>query len=81
MKFIEIKCFYLFTAKKNDDHVRVINLHTSMRVLLRGFKKKVVDLCFEALSSNLLACVDLEGTLFIFEIFEEDGNVKYLFQI
>uniref|UniRef100_T2MBE8 Enhancer of mRNA-decapping protein 4 n=1 Tax=Hydra vulgaris TaxID=6087 RepID=T2MBE8_HYDVU len=67
---------YVLPSKKNDDHVRVINLVTSMRVLLRGFTMKVIDLCFESLTSNLLACVDQEGTLFIFEILEEDGTVK-----
>lgn len=68
---------YVLKAKGSaDDHVRVINHHTSSRVLLRGFKKCVEDVNFESFKSNQLACVDSEGTLFVFDIFETEGNVK-----
>lgn len=72
--------YYLLAKGSADDHVRVINHHTSSRVLLRGFKKCVEDVNFESFKSNQLACVDSEGTLFVFDIFETEGNVKYLFE-
>ena len=71
---------FFHLAKGNpDDHIRVINRHTSSRVLLRGLKKKVVDISFESYKSNQLACLDSEGTLCIFHIFETEENVKYPF--
>ena len=76
-----VTTYFLVIPGKGDkeDHVRVINYQTSTRLLLRGPKKKVVDICFESFNSNQLACVDSEGTLHVFKILEKDGIIKYLF--
>ena len=74
---------YFFEAKSADDNdtVRVINQHTSERVLLKGFKKRVVDISFESLKSNRIACVDSEGTLYVYEISNGKNKVEYPFQL
>jgi len=68
--------YVLIIKSTSDCHVRVINHHTSDRVLLRGFKKKISDIGFESFKSNRLACVDTEGTVYLYDIFENDSTVK-----
>ena len=68
------------SAKEDkSDQIRVINHQTSTRQLVHGPKKEVVDICFESVQSNRLACVDSEGTLFIYNIEETNpGKIKYV---
>ena len=72
---------FLFLARNKDegDSVRVMNQHTSNRVLIKGLKKRVVDIAFESFKSNRLACVDSAGNLHMYEISEGSSAVKYLF--
>ena len=84
LQFGNIECSYLislcFLVKPNaDETVRVVNYHTSHRHLLRGFKRKVEDIVFESFKSNRLACIDSEGTVFVFNIYESGEDIKYLF--
>ena len=81
---VNTECSYFislwFLVKPNaDETVRVVNYHTSHRHLLRGFKRKVEDIAFESFKSNRLACIDSEGTVFVFNIYESGEDVKYLF--
>ena len=38
-----------------------------------------MDLAFASIDSKLFACVDGEGSLFVFEITEDASNIKYPF--
>ncbi|XP_006822030.2 enhancer of mRNA-decapping protein 4-like [Saccoglossus kowalevskii] len=57
--------------------VRVINSQTSERVLLKGFVGIVVDLSFAHITSNTLACIDEQGNLFVWDLYETDGKILY----
>ncbi|XP_077982261.1 enhancer of mRNA-decapping protein 4-like [Glandiceps talaboti] len=61
--------------------VRVIDRNTSERVLLKGFVGVVIDLAFGHLNSNTLACIDEQGNLFVWDLFEQDGKITTVAKI
>ena len=70
----------IFLVKTSrDEHVRVINHHTSSRVLLKGFDGKVTDIRFGGPEENHLACMDTAGNLRVFLLAEDDSILKYPF--
>eukprot|EP00794_Sanderia_malayensis_P018597 gene18597-20463_t len=73
---------YVVGVRTNrDEHIRVINHHTSSRVLLKGFDGKVTDLEFGGPQENHLACLDVKGNLRIYHLYEENDLVNHLRQL
>ncbi|MGH0146022.1 UNVERIFIED_CONTAM: hypothetical protein FKN15_007624 [Acipenser sinensis] len=56
--------------------IRVLNVGTAERTLLKGFTGGVTDLAFAHLNSNQLACVDEAGNLFVWQLTEENGKIQ-----
>ncbi|XP_041124346.1 enhancer of mRNA-decapping protein 4-like [Polyodon spathula] len=56
--------------------IRVLNVGTAERTLLKGFTGGVTDLAFAHLNSNQLACVDEAGSLFVWQLTEENGKIQ-----
>ncbi|XP_033897068.3 enhancer of mRNA-decapping protein 4-like isoform X2 [Acipenser ruthenus] len=56
--------------------IRVLNIGTAERTLLKGFTGGVTDLAFAHLNSNQLACVDEAGNLFVWQLTEENGKIQ-----
>ncbi|XP_041077715.1 enhancer of mRNA-decapping protein 4 isoform X2 [Polyodon spathula] len=56
--------------------IRVLNIGTAERTLLKGFTGGVTDLAFAHLNSNQLACVDEAGSLFVWQLTEENGKIQ-----
>ena len=48
--------------------LRLIHQQTNSRTLLKGFTGPLLDVVFAADSSNLLACVDQGGNLFVWDL-------------
>ena len=66
-------------VSSKNEHVRVINHKTSSRVLLKGFEGKVTSIMFRGPDDSHLACMDMIGSIRVFLIFEENGELKYPF--
>ncbi|XP_014680803.1 PREDICTED: enhancer of mRNA-decapping protein 4-like isoform X2 [Priapulus caudatus] len=59
-----------------DGIVRLVNRKSAERVLLRNFVGCVCDIAFAYINSHiLLACVDEPGSLFVYEITEDNGKM------
>ena len=48
--------------------LRLIHQQTNSRTLLKGFTGPLLDVAFAADLSNLLACVDQGGNLFVWDL-------------
>ena len=61
---------------RNGYVLRLIHQETNNRVLLKGFVGAIVDVAFYHANSNLLACVDEGGNLYIWDLdkSEEDAS-------
>lgn len=61
--------------------VRVLKPQTGERTLVKGMTGEVKDLAFSYSSTDvLLACVDEIGSLYVYEIIEQDGKLNLLFR-
>lgn len=62
---------------KSGGVVRVINMKSSERSLLKGFSGRVSDIAFAHLSTYILGAVDEMGNMFIYEILEsQNGKIE-----
>ena len=63
------KDFFCACAGKNGGVVRVLNMATSDRTLLKNFSGRVTDVAFAHLQNDvILGAVDEMGNMFIYEI-------------
>ena len=53
---------------RNGYVLRLIHQETNSRALLKGFVGAIVDVAFYHTNSNLLACVDEGGNLYIWDL-------------
>lgn len=58
--------------------IRVLQLASTERTLLKGFTGAVTDLAFAHLDSNLLGCVDEAGNMFIWQLTSQNSKIQYL---
>ena len=65
---------------KNGHVLRLIQQKTNNRSLLKGFVGAIVDVAFFHANSNLLACMDEGGNLYIWDLdkSKEDTKVQTL---
>ncbi|XP_077542100.1 enhancer of mRNA-decapping protein 4 homolog Ge-1 isoform X5 [Haemaphysalis longicornis] len=71
--------YALRTADSSAGVVRVLNLQTGVRVLLRGFRGLIRDMAFARLMSPvLIAVVDAFGTLCVYEVHNSDKSTLWL---
>ncbi|XP_065827516.1 enhancer of mRNA-decapping protein 4-like isoform X2 [Oscarella lobularis] len=56
--------------------IRVIHVQTRNRTLLKGMQGRVADLGFANKQSNLFACVDQAGSIFIWNLELENNEIK-----
>lgn len=56
--------------------IRIIQLITKDRTLLKKFTGQVVDLSFAHNSSNMLAAIDEGGNLFVYDLDNAKGDIS-----
>ena len=61
---------------RNGYVLRLIQQETNSRVLLKGFVGAVVDVAFCHVDSNLLACIDQGGNLYIWDLDKTSEETK-----
>ncbi|KAE9599139.1 putative transcription factor WD40-like family [Lupinus albus] len=54
--------------------IRVLNINTALRYLLRGHTQKVTDMAFFAEDLHLLASASTDGRIFVWKINEDPGD-------
>lgn len=59
--------------------VRLLNPETATRTLIKGFVGTISELAFSHKDSNMLACVDEGGNVYIWVIHEKNGKLEYPF--
>lgn len=59
--------------------VRLLNPETATRTLIKGFVGTISELSFSHKDSNMLACVDEGGNVYIWVIHEKNGKLEYPF--
>lgn len=57
--------------------IRVLQLGSTERSLLKGFTGAVTDLAFAHLDSTLLGCVDEAGNMFIWQLTSHSSKIQY----
>ncbi|XP_038067603.1 enhancer of mRNA-decapping protein 4-like isoform X2 [Patiria miniata] len=55
--------------------LRILNKHTSVRALLKGFEDIITDVAFAHHQSNVLGCIDRLGNLTVWQINDIDGKI------
>ena len=55
--------------------VRIINMRTNERALLKGFSGRVTDIAFAHLPDLILGAVDEMGNMFIYDIQNDNGRL------
>ncbi|MFT7799988.1 enhancer of mRNA-decapping protein 4-like [Arapaima gigas] len=68
---------YTIRGANNYAMIRVLNLRTTERTLLKGFAGTVTDLAFAHLDSSQLACVDEAGNLYVWQFSSSGGKIQY----
>ena len=72
--------FIILTVLGKDSFVlRIINRKTALRALIKGFTGSIEDVAFAHYNSNVLACTDSAGDIFVWTIYEENDRIKYPF--
>ncbi|KAK7160200.1 hypothetical protein R3I93_007983 [Phoxinus phoxinus] len=66
---------YAIRGANNHSMIRVLQLGSTERSLLKGFTGAVTDLAFAHLDSNLLACVDEAGNMFIWQLTSHNSKI------
>lgn len=61
--------------------LRILNRKTVQKALIKGFTGDIEDVSFAHYTSDLLACIDSAGDIFVWTISEEDDNIKYPLRI
>ena len=68
--------FLSFFSGRTGYVIRVIHVQTRNRTLLKGMQGRVADLGFANKQSNLFACVDQAGSIFIWNLELENNEIK-----
>lgn len=66
---------YAIRGANNHAMIRVLNVGSTERSLLKGFTGAVTDLAFAHLDSSLLGCVDEAGNLMVWQLTCTDGKI------
>lgn len=76
--FVLLNDFFAAATAQNGV-VRIISRRTGVRGLIKNIPGFIKDLSFAYLSSRiLLAFTDNSGTLYVYEVQEEEKNLKYV---
>ncbi|XP_066541280.1 enhancer of mRNA-decapping protein 4 [Hoplias malabaricus] len=67
---------YAIRGANKDSMIRVLQLGTTERTLLKGFTGAVTDLAYAHLDSKLLGCVDEAGSMFIWQLTSHSGKIQ-----
>ncbi|TRY86657.1 hypothetical protein DNTS_005009 [Danionella cerebrum] len=67
---------YAIRGANNHSMVRVLQLGSTERLLLKGFTGAVTDLAFAHLDSTLLGCVDEAGNMFIWQLTSHGSKIQ-----
>lgn len=60
--------------------IRVCNLETDVRALIKNLKDDVRDISFAVSKQEIiLGCVDSEGNVLIYQIHDQPSEIKYPF--
>ena len=57
--------------------LRILDRKTLLKVLIKGFTGRIEDVSFAHYKSDLLACTDSAGDIFVWTIYEEHNKIKY----
>lgn len=57
--------------------LRILNRKTLLKTLIKGFTGSIQDLSFAHYNSNLLACIDSAGDIFVWSICEDENKINY----
>lgn len=74
---VSSKCIAYALRGRQGYVVRLLNPETASRTLIKGFVGTISELAFSHKDSNMLACVDEGGNVYIWVIHEEDGKLEY----
>ncbi|XP_051725680.1 enhancer of mRNA-decapping protein 4 isoform X1 [Ctenopharyngodon idella] len=67
---------YAIRGANNHSMIRVLQLGSTERSLLKGFTGAVTDLAFAHLDSTLLGCVDEAGNMFIWQLTSHSNKIQ-----
>lgn len=71
-------CIHNCLLGKSGGMVRVANLETNQRALIKEMNGLVKDISFALIPQQIvLACVDEEGSLFVYNIEDRSDIIKY----
>ena len=72
-------CIYVFVSYsgRSGHALRVVDQSNGNRGLLKDFVGSVVDVSFAHYDSNVLACVDQGGNVYMWQISENNNKVMY----
>lgn len=81
---IAVNRSYICYGLRPNRHIRILNINTALRYLLRGHSERVTDMAFFAEDVHLLASASSDGRVFVRRIVEgpgEDDKVQITDQI
>jgi len=71
--FVVIIIFIFIVADTFEGLIRIVQIETNERILIKGFSNVIEDLSFAHLYEIImLACIDQSGTTFVYVIKEEN---------
>lgn len=71
---IAVNRTYICYGLRPNRHIRILNINTALRNLLRGHSQRVTDMAFFAEDVHLLASASSDGKVFVRRIVESPGE-------
>ena len=77
MSFMYLRMYVCMYVGRNGHVLRVLDQSNGNRGLLKDFVGSVVDVSFAHFTSNVLACVDQGGNVYVWQISENNNKLMY----